>query len=246
MSSLTCQIFDLQKHSSAEGIQLLLRSNQPNQQSFVASTSPDGDVKGWKNDKFTLGEFLKGVDPSQEIWWQMRCFLSPYFHGCTRFTVIDVNFKSYPKELHHISLYIGPSDYKTSITSRTISHEDAMMCEKESLPIHEWFRNAKHPKQLTTINPAHLCLPEELKKQASPPPPSPTGYNSDTASSRENEIHEVEGNTSGENKNWDMLHIGYNPSGCNLNGDVAIKRKPRLVLNTSTKRSTRLKEMQRR
>lgn len=123
MANITRQVIGYYTGRPITGMAVRLRcfshQTKSNKNVFQGRTALNGQVSHWslKEEEYTLQQFFRGVIESQESRWQI-CFDSVAYFGQANscWSVIDINIRITKDERHHVSLLLGPNEYKSFLT----------------------------------------------------------------------------------------------------------------------------------
>ena len=130
MAAITCHVIDTCTNRPAAGMQVLLRcfcfSSYSNRSIVKARTTSDGAVTQWypvgEDLEYMFDRFVPAARGHLDTVWQMRFDSGNYFgQGNTYWPFVNVDFHVQSREQLHITLYIGPYEYKAILPSPSSS-----------------------------------------------------------------------------------------------------------------------------
>jgi 5-hydroxyisourate hydrolase len=155
MANITCQVIDPASRPVA-GLRVILRTfthrTESNENRFTACTSFDGRVNSWsfaeKHENYTLEQFFEKVVGNGESTWQIS-FGTGRFFGMenTYWPLIDINIHIKRNAHHHVSLVVGPDDYRSYLAVQpTLSRKmPAPECDKPEQEVKRYLVRSVEP-----------------------------------------------------------------------------------------------------
>jgi 5-hydroxyisourate hydrolase-like protein (transthyretin family) len=137
MANITSRVIDSQTNCPVADMIVMLRcfshQTESNEDTFRGRTTLNGQVNHWslvsEDKEYTLHDFFQAVVRGQESRWQI-CFNSVTYFGRanTYWSVIDINIQITTNKPHHVSLLLGPNDYRSFLT---LGHVDKAPLPRE-------------------------------------------------------------------------------------------------------------------
>lgn len=181
MASITCEVIDARDGRPVMGMQVMLKSvNQPDnkKRSFKGRTAFDGQVHLWypegDKDRLMLDDLIQSLAllPDHRSMWQMGFDTLGFFGPeVSCWPVLDVLFYLTWREswTYHVSVVLGPYDYKTSVTMRPIMHTGHFVHRRGQQPqekqLEDYDEIMAGQTQGETIPENHNRVPHKRTKQ---------------------------------------------------------------------------------